>query len=1040
MGESIIKRPASRRLASVGLAFSLTIGIVGYLSQKDMMVKTGGLGLAVSTIAWALGKRPLPPPPPPPLPPPHLALPLKSGATIGRYQVGQQITRLSGENYQVFTASDTQYPTKTFVLYCYQFPSQQQDLFNQYRQQAHTIQKGMQESLLLQVEPIHNVIALGAADNHKSYSSQVSKDFLIVACQAVAGQTLAEVYDGTYDLAAGSTVPTAKVTYIIQQILQIVGQSHQQGTYHTNISPETVVIRNRDRKLILKGFPLHGTISRTLDAPAQGSQTLSAELPHDLATLLQAWEFQALEVSEGKADARSDLYSIGLLFLFLTTGFSPYSLEIGADNQIDLSGLEPGGAESVTLHPEYLAWLKRAISIDPSQRFQTAKEMQEAFEAVVGSAQEPEPERLPKLLPGSKSLVSEQEALEVITTDLERDAYRLLKQLAQCCGYDPADLAMTDQPDYCDIHRKKFPDQVIVRLFFNQEDNLRFAVGADGDKVEIETLLQMFLQKAAIVARLKAVDCQSSDSIQKPAAETLINAIQDLISTKIASRFKVLTAEFASSTYGDLRVSGQFQELDTANNYCFNYSLELDLPQSLTYQVNLTATHTAQTEQENQALHGSYSTPWLKKHFLNFHQARQFFKQSYPKHPVKATSWDTLAEKATAVAKDSSPTEVEQVYYQATQATVLPPKPDQVPEPVIIAPITPIDQIKVIQPHPKPARTSKLEDTREFGLKELNDLANALNQLSSHSPQDWQAAQSFKTMVQQFMTPEPQERLKSRSATDADQPQDNWIRNIVSLGYRSDEGNDRRKANHRAGTDFEKITQKAWETLGFQSDPQHKGGAGGLDLYFTQPYPLFVECKSGQKIPTLTVAQLINLGGKHLGGQHFLDNSKLIIGPGTPSKDVIKSASEQGWNISIMNPETLALLVQVGTVYEGAIDLWELKKQLVAGVTNDTVLSFLRRVIRQIQERQHLIDCIQKQQIAIEKQDKYRKGVSLEGIYQLQVQSLNLSRDQVRDYLIELSSPLTGYLTRKDGENGEYQFFFRRSLEIPAELLQELGS
>ena len=113
---------------------------------------------------------------------------------------------------------------------------------------------------------------------------------------------------------------------------------------------------------------------------------------------------------------------------------------------------------------------------------------------------------------------------------------------------------------------------------------------------------------------------------------------------------------------------------------------------------------------------------------------------------------------------------------------------------------------------------------------------------------------------------------------------------------------------------------------------------------------------------------------------------------------------------------------------------------MVAGVTNDTVLSFLRRVIRQIQERQHLIDCIQKQQIAIEKQDKYRKGVSLEGIYQLQVQSLNLSRDQVRDYLIELSSPLTGYLTRKDGENGEYQFFFRRSLEIPAELLQELGS
>lgn len=218
MGKSIIKRPASpqHQIALVGLALSLTTGTLGYLSQKDTIVKASGLGLAVSAMTWVLSKPEdrssnpdpvsvldpnLDSDPTPDLDPnldpdstpsldsvptadpnsdslpaswvPHLTLPLEPGVEIGQYCVGNRVARLSGSSYQVFTARDVKNSTRTYLLFCYQFPSQQQNLFNQYLsqclQQAHTIQKGMRESLLLQIEPIYNVMAFRAEDNHKSY-------------------------------------------------------------------------------------------------------------------------------------------------------------------------------------------------------------------------------------------------------------------------------------------------------------------------------------------------------------------------------------------------------------------------------------------------------------------------------------------------------------------------------------------------------------------------------------------------------------------------------------------------------------------------------------------------------------------------------------------------------------------------------------------------------------------------------------------------------------------------------------------------------
>ncbi|MFN5261231.1 MAG: DUF1802 family protein, partial [Pseudanabaena sp.] len=117
-----------------------------------------------------------------------------------------------------------------------------------------------------------------------------------------------------------------------------------------------------------------------------------------------------------------------------------------------------------------------------------------------------------------------------------------------------------------------------------------------------------------------------------------------------------------------------------------------------------------------------------------------------------------------------------------------------------------------------------------------------------------------------------------------------WIKTISKLGDRSIK-EDKGKSNYQAGTDFENIVKDSLEFLGFTIDEAHKGGAGGLDLFCSKPYPLTGECKAGKSIPNGAVKQLVALGGAHLGVDKFIKSSvKLVIGAGNPTDPMLHDA------------------------------------------------------------------------------------------------------------------------------------------------------
>nr|WP_310833607.1 hypothetical protein [Aetokthonos hydrillicola] len=234
-----------------------------------------------------------------------------------------------------------------------------------------------------------------------------------------------------------------------------------------------------------------------------------------------------------------------------------------------------------------------------------------------------------------------------------------------------------------------------------------------------------------------------------------------------------------------------------------------------------------------------------------------------------------------------------------------------------------------------------------------------------------------------------------------------------------------KKSTYQAGTDFENITRRSLEFLGFKVDSTHKGGAGGLDLFCSEPYPLVGECKAGKLIPSGTVQELIKLGGMHLGTDQFLNSAKLVIGSGNPSSDMLKAAKE--WKVSIIKAMTLQKLVELKAKYPGAINLAELKQYLQSGQIDFKIDEYIDKVHKQIHLRSHLVQLVRNY---LEHTGLESLGVdSLHGAYFSSKPPEPLKAEEIYEILLELSSPLTGYLGRVKGEGWKSdRFYFLRDL------------
>jgi hypothetical protein len=264
-----------------------------------------------------------------------------------------------------------------------------------------------------------------------------------------------------------------------------------------------------------------------------------------------------------------------------------------------------------------------------------------------------------------------------------------------------------------------------------------------------------------------------------------------------------------------------------------------------------------------------------------------------------------------------------------------------------------------------------------------------------------------------------------------------WIKEITTSGNSSD------------GDLFEKCVRQSFIHLGFTNtlnnpktslDPDAAGGAGGIDFYCELPYPIVGECKASKSLKVNdnkdgAPFQLIKLGQKYLQAEGFNSAIKIIMAPGELTNDANLTAI--GNQMNIMRPETLQRLVELKTAHPGSIDLLELKPCLENapfGTDADKKIhEFIDRIEQRIKLRSYIIQSVKALK---DDGDAYVSASTVRTHFNTAFSGTLKMRldnpEEAHDLLVELSSPLTGYLGRKkcaETWKGD-RFYFLRELQI----------
>jgi serine/threonine protein kinase len=143
---------------------------------------------------------------------------------------------------------------------------------------------------------------------------------------------------------------------LLEQSLDALSYAHSQGIIHCDIKPENFILFSGDY-LRLADFGIAKVALRTVEA--SGSGTLGYIAP---------------EQAMGKPSFKSDVFSLGLILYRMLSGHLPeWPFH-----------WPPPGFERIRrrLHPSLIAFVQRAIEVDPARRFRDASHMLAQFERI----------------------------------------------------------------------------------------------------------------------------------------------------------------------------------------------------------------------------------------------------------------------------------------------------------------------------------------------------------------------------------------------------------------------------------------------------------------------------------------------------------------------------------------------------------------------------------------------------------------------------------------------------------------------------------
>ncbi|MFJ5675507.1 protein kinase [Streptomyces sp. NPDC093097] len=196
-----------------------------------------------------------------------------------------------------------------------------------------------------------------------------------IIMEYVAGQPLRSALDG--DIAQHGAMPTEKALKITADVLAALEASHEMGLVHRDIKPGNVMMTKRNVVKVMD-FGIARAMQSGVTSMTQTGMVVGTP------------QYLSPEQALGRGvDARSDLYSVGIMLFELLTGQLPFD----ADSPLAIAYAhvqeEPPAPSSInrSLPPAVDALVARALKKNPNERFPTAEAMRDECLRITGSGQ-----------------------------------------------------------------------------------------------------------------------------------------------------------------------------------------------------------------------------------------------------------------------------------------------------------------------------------------------------------------------------------------------------------------------------------------------------------------------------------------------------------------------------------------------------------------------------------------------------------------------------------------------------------------------------